>query len=145
MAEGCPPALSNIDRPLILVEGIVFVHVHPKGFPQIRIHVLIGFIDPVVFKKERVAGIKPITRVIGLIREEEIHEKIRSFVIGFRMIHKKCLLLYFKSSFDRSVSGVHGFVLFGGFFLLCYLTKRNDQRGLRTKNWTIFVGSKLTV
>ena len=28
-AEGCPPALSGIDRSLILVEGIVFVHVQP--------------------------------------------------------------------------------------------------------------------
>lgn len=92
MAEGCPLTLSDADRSLILVEGIVFVHVQPKGFPQIRIHVLIGFIDPVVFKKERVAGIKPITRVIGLIREEEIHEEIRSFVIGFRMVHGQCLL-----------------------------------------------------
>lgn len=90
MAEGCPLALSNIDRSLILVEGIVFVHVQPKGFPQIRIHVLIGFIDPIVFKKERVAGVQPIARVVGFIREEEIHEKIRSFVIGFRMVHKRC-------------------------------------------------------
>ena len=51
-----------------------------------------GLIDPVVFKKERVAGIEPITRVIGLIREEEIHEEIRSFVIRFRMVHVRCLL-----------------------------------------------------
>lgn len=29
MAEGCPLALSGIDRSLILVEGIVFVHVQP--------------------------------------------------------------------------------------------------------------------
>ncbi len=25
-AEGCPPALSGIDKSLILVEGIVFAH-----------------------------------------------------------------------------------------------------------------------
>lgn len=91
MAEGCPPTLSDVDSSLILVEGIVFVHVHPKGFPQIRIHVLIGFIDPIVFKKERVVGVQPIARIIGLIREEEIHEEIRSFVIGFRMVHRRYL------------------------------------------------------
>ena len=68
------PALSDVDRSLIFVGGIVFVHVQPLEFMLFGIQVFMGLVDPIKLKKKLIARIEPITRVIGLIREEEIHE-----------------------------------------------------------------------